>query len=469
MRLAWVLNPLISVLLFTSCIPKKSLDQTEGFKFNLPREIHSLDPLLLRGTAKTYVLYNLHRGLFYYNSDNKLIAHGAKECSWIDQLKIKCSLQKKKWSDGSLIEAKHYLNTFELIQSQNEESSTARTNIENITTDGNFLVFQLKNKSKDFKHELADIYLTPRKEKKLYNEPIDQVFSGPYKLDKINKSYISLVNNSHYDDLNRPKIKGVFIDDPSAALNMYQAGKIDFLRYLETSNVTKYPDRYMTPIARLDGVFFNNKYLKDINLRRALFLSLNYKDLQKIFSSPTKPGCTSLPSDFFDQPIPCYKYNPKLAKLYFSKVVKKPTELEIFIPSISSDEHRKLAQWAIENWKKVLGVYTKITQVEIGTFYESVRQEKYSIYRKSVPLKNLTCNEAIETIKTQPEFKPILESIGDDYLNCTDFFMKIFKDYTWLPLGMPYYSHLHSEEYEGYYINMLGQFGLEKLKKRVND
>ncbi len=457
-----------SVLILGACSPKPVKKEQDSFKFNLPREIHALDPLLLRGTAKRFVLFNIHRGLFYYNKDNKLTAHGAKSCKWLTELSLHCSLNTKKWSDGSPITANHYLNTYKMIKSEKEESGEFLTNIKNLEAYGKDLVFTLKKKNLEFKHELTHVYFSPRKEAKLYPKLKNQLFSGPYKVLSLNQSKIELVNNEHYNSVHRPAVTGVFIDDPSAALNMHSVGELDFLRYLETSNIPKYPNRYMAPFARLDGIFFNPNHIEDVNFRKALFYSLDYKGLQKIFHSPSKPGCISLPSFFFSESLPCYNQNIELAKTYLKKVVKVPAVVRLYIPNMSANEHQKLALWAREGWSKSLGVDVRIEQMEAGVFYENIRLNKLSIYRKAVSLKNLTCSDAIQTVETQPEFKSFQT---DSKLNCTNFFKSILKQHIWLPLGLPSFAHLHAKDYSGYYINMLGQFGLENLenKKRLDN
>jgi hypothetical protein len=217
----------------------------------------------------------------------------------------------------------------------------------------------------------------------------------------------------------------------------------------------------MAPFARLDGLFFSPQHIKDVNLRKALFHSLNFPELQKIFSSPSLPGCSSLPSFFFKEKMNCYEFDLKKAKNLLSKSSNIPKFLKIYIPSMNSNDHQKLAQWLRESWKKNLGLTIEINQLESGVFYEKVRLQKLSVYRKAITLSTLTCSEAMNLVQTQPEFSDIKLSSS---LSCDEFFKEIHKMYIRLPLGMPSFAHLHSKSYSWYYINMLGQFGLERLK-----
>ncbi len=416
--------------------------------------------------------------MFYYNKENKLTAYGALSCDWRSPVSLRCLLSDKKWSDGSPIRPKDYINTYAVIKSQKEESGTFLSNIESVTAKNNSLVFKLKVPDEHFRHELTNVYFKPRKEKKLYKKTKGMLFSGPYKLKRLTKSFIELTANPYFSESSTdlPPVKGLFIDDPSAALNLHAMGKLDFLRYLETSNIPKFPNRYMAPFARLDGIFFSPKHIKDENLKKALLYSLDFKALQKIFFSPSMPGCMSLPSSFFKSPLPCFERDIKKAKEFFLKAQKHKKRkhrgeiksISLFIPSMSSDDHKKLAQWARESWKNTLGLHVNIEQMEAGAFYESLRQEKLPIYRKSVSLKNLTCREAKEIVLTQPEFKEMKKEVHLE-LPCDDFFKIVLAQHMWVPLGMPSFAHLHAKDYSGYYINMLGQFGLEDLRLKEKD
>ncbi len=423
-----------------------------------------MDPLLVRGVAKRFVLFNLHRGLFYYDRNNKLVNHGAKSCLWSSSKELKCLLQEKSWSDGSRITAHHYFNAYKVMKEQKEESLELLKNIKNVDViDEHTLVFKLIKENKDFKHSLSDLRWAPRPKNELFPKNTWPHFSGPYVVETLNESYAKLRRNEFYNKNKRPAVKIFFVDDPSATLNLYLTDEIDFLRYIETSNAKAYPERYLTPFARLDGLFFSPYFIEDINLRKALFHSLDFGELQKIFQSPSLPGCSSLPYFFFKKGIKCYDFDLSLSKSFLKDVKNPLPRLKVFIPSIKSNDHQRLTQWLQESWKKNLGIDVQIEQMEIGVFYKSVKEKKLPIYRKAVSLNTLTCSEAIELVKTQPEFSSFKAPKTDD---CDLFFESVYKTYIRLPLGMPTFAHLHSKRYSGYYINMLGQFGLEDLESK---
>lgn len=413
--------------------------------------------MLLRGTAKRFVLFNLHRGLFYYNQENKLQAHGAKKCDWIKPLHLRCTLSLKKWDDGTFIKAQDYINTYKVILSLKEESQEFLENIKSIASSTeNKLDFYLLKEDKNFLHKLANIYFSPRKEIEFYHNPLEQNFSGPYRVQKLNKKFIVLENNIHFNKKKRPLVKGIFIDELSTALRLYESGTLDFLRYLETSNIPKYKEIYFSPFLQMDGIFLNPSLNKD--LRKNLALSLKFKNLQKIFFSPTLPGCIPLPKFFFKNKIPCYPEGDSFSPPPFSEKFKP---LSLYIPAMPSNDHVKMAEWAQNSWKENLNLNIKIENTEPKTFYFKANKGSYRIYRKSISLEEIHCDAAKKALLKQPEFK----NYEDNSRDCDTFFNKILESYIWIPLGLPHFANLHAKSYSGYYINMLGYFGLENLKE----
>lgn len=463
----WIFwQALITIALISglfSCTKKKyaKLNQTKTFTFNLPRDVKSFDPLLVRGINQRYVLFNIHRGLYYYAKDSNLKPHGAKSCNSEDSgLTWHCKLNKLNYHNSKPIISKHYINTFNSIKMLKEESIDAISNIKSINEVSNYeLTFTLKKANSNFIHQLANINLTPRKEAKVYNINDSSIsYSGPYYVSKIEDSYILLKPNKYYDtNKNRLNVKGVFIDDATAALNLFEAKKLDFLRYLETSFYPFYKEKaFLSPHLKLDGLFLNPKI--PIKKRKALAHSLRYKHLQKIFSSKGRPGCLQINKlNFSKLNLDCFDFKENL-----EFKLEKNQPLKISVPSISQKDHVRLAEWLQKEWRSNLGLETEIEQVEAKIFYQKANQGELEIYRRSVPLKELHCKHAKKTLLSLPEFEE-QNLRADD--NCEVFFKKALKTYLWIPLGLVHLSHLPSDEFTGYYINMLDQFGLEDLKK----
>lgn len=428
----------------------------------MPREIRNLDPLLVRGINQRYLLFNLHRGLFYYNKENKLKAHGAKACrNKKNKLQWSCRLNQLKYHNKKDIKAKDYINTFKLIWSNQEESFEGLKNIKSLKEKNEYeLEFTLHKEDKDFLHNLTDINLSPRPKEKLYAFKDDALlFSGPYFVSKINESKALLKANKNFksSSLNRPDVKVLFIDDATTALNLYETGRLNFLRHLDTSYYKSYKDEaFLSPHLKLDGLFLSPDI--PLKIRGSIFESLDYEELKKIFNSKGRPGCLQLNGfNFTTNKIDCFSL--KKSKVKFSNEKKRT----LSVPSISQRDHVKMAEWVKMQLKKNLDLHIEIEQLESKIFYSKANAGELEFYRRSVPLKQLTCSHAKTELLRLPEF----QSLALDFnLECDLFFKKALKSYIWIPLGLVHLIHLHNNSFEGYYINALDQFGLEDLRKK---
>ena len=450
-------------LSLSSCTKKTNLthiDESNTFKFNLPREIKNLDPLLVRGLNQRYILFNIHRGLFYYDKDNTLTAYGAKKCnSSKDYREWTCELRRLKYHNQKEITSEDYINTYELIKTLKEESLTSLDNIAKaFALSDSKLVFKLKKANSFFLHQLTNINLSPREEKKIYNLHDKSLsYSGPYKVKKHTESEIVLTPNKNFKkNPSTISVKGLFVDDSTTALSLFETKRIDFLRYLETSFFPKYKKKaFLAPHIKLDGLFLNPKL--PIELRKKLTHSLRFKDLKIIFRSKGMPGCLQLSHKAFsnlDDICLSFKNN--------KQKINQKIRLKISIPSISQKDHVRLAEWLKNEWQLHLGLKAEIEQLEIKVFYQKANRGNLDIYRRSVPLSELHCNHAKKTLLKLPEFK---DSGLTELKSCSDFFKQALSLYVWIPLGLVHIPHLHASHYKGYYINMLDQFGLEDIKR----
>ena len=461
----WICLPkIITIVILSLCGCQKKQNNTlvnnAVFKFNLPREVKSLDPLLVRGLNQRYILFNLHRGLYYYNKNNKLTPHGASECVSSKNFLIwTCKLKEFNYHDGNKITAQDYINTLETISDLKEESLESIYNILEFKKESELeLHFKLKIPNKKFKHQLANINLVPREDKRIYQKLSDKMsFSGPFKATEHTESDILLNPNPNY--LNKKasvSVKAVFVDESTTAISLFETKQIDFLRYLETSFYPKYKDKaFLASNIKLDGIFLSPKI--PLELRKKLTHSLRFSDLKRIFSSEGTPGCLQLEGDIFNIKEPlCFKYKKDLNK----KVLKKT--YKISVPSISQKDHVRLSEWLQSEWKSHLGLNTDIEQIESKIFYQKANAGDLEIYRRSVPLTELHCEHAKKTLLSLPEFKNAKFDLNN---SCKEFFKKALSLYYWIPLGIVHIPHLHAEDYKGYYINMLDQFGLEDLER----
>jgi len=461
--------------LILSCTKKNIKQNTKQnsksfFKFNLSSEIKSTDPLLSRGSEKRYMTYNIHRGLYYYNKEDDLTPHGAKSCisknnytTWI------CKLKKLKYHDSNLITSEDYINTFNLIKEKKEVGLESVKNIKDVFSKDTYtLNFVLKKPNPNFLHKLTNLNLVPRqKESYLSKKHKTNSYSGPYFIKDVTTSRVLLLPNSNFKTgrkIKRPKVMGLFIDSPTTALNLYEKNEIDFLRYLETSYFKAYKNNgaFLSKNYKLDGVFLNPKL--SLEFRKFLAHSLKYQDLKKVFSSKSLPGCVELSNKNFNFTNPiCYKYKKGIT---FKKRKDSQSTIKIHIPNIGRNDHIRLSEWLKGQWEQNSDVNFVIEQVEIKTYYQKANQNKYDIYRRSLPLEELHCLHAKNKILETSEFKATGLSTA---LSCSDFYISALNEYLWIPLGLVHNVHINAKKFDGYYINSLDHFGLENLKRIMDD
>ena len=171
-----------------------------------------------------------------------------------------CELKKLQYHNGKDISARDYINTINTIKKLKEESLEVLNNIKNVSSKSYEIKFILKKPNKNFLHLLANMNLTPREEEKTYPLKDQQSFSGPFFVASLNESKVILKPNKHYSPpVNEIQVEGVFVDEATTSLNLFETNRLDFLRYLETSYFPQYKNALLSPNLKLDGLFFNPK------------------------------------------------------------------------------------------------------------------------------------------------------------------------------------------------------------------
>ncbi len=169
--------------------------------------------------------------------------------------------------------------------------------------------------------EAADIAKSPENFK-------PSVTSGPFKLqDRVQGDHITLKPNSNYYQAGKPILGHLtfkIVQDQSKILTALQAGKVDASWFLDVTKLGSYKgiQGYTTGTdpnpAGYEVLAFNltNPILSDINVRKALTMSLNRADLiTKLYKGAAKPTCDDHSGTVFHEPdLTCYPYDPNAAK-----------------------------------------------------------------------------------------------------------------------------------------------------------
>ncbi len=482
---------LLALLLYTS----SALAATPSFRLHLANEPGSLDPNKQKTSASSYVLGNLYRNIFTFDDSQGLQPDLGVSCKRDKKENLTCKLRSGlQWSDGSLLTSKDFLRTYKKILDPKNTAPRADLlfKIKNaqaiyagkkapdtlgITApDPLTLRFEFESADPDFEYNLTSFLLAPTK-------PQLDAFSGPYKLGDWKKGQkLQLLPNTRYwsGHPGRPPVEFLFIEEDSVALQLYEKNELQFLRRLPTLFIPAYKKRadfLWIPVTRLDYLGFGPELSAKDDVRKALTYSLNYPELQKIFSSEGRPGCVGVPDAWFPEKAPCYDFN-------LSKVpkFKAPATYTLMFSSLGGEDHKRATEWMQEQWRKHAGFKIHLESKENKVYLQILQNTPPAIFRKGVAPDRPTCLAALETFAPQSpenyirlkstEYDRILSSLAnskkpsDQKKWCLEGINFLMERHLFIPLGAIHFAMLAKTNFSGWKLNQMNQLDLSGLHQR---
>lgn len=212
------------------------------------------------------VLRAMYETLFTVDKSGKLLFNG-RDYEWDDEknkLMVKLNVEKR-WSDGSAVKAKHYVNQFSFLLGKGrahplykflcyiknwDECIDHTVGIEEIgikAADDFTLIFELESPVPFFEEVLSSIYTAPFKKEGLFN--------GPYIEKKITKNQILLLRNNYYLCKDKKIIKEIVFRKNSD----YQKIVDDFLEgSCQITGDTQFPHERINDIKRNYNLVINH-------------------------------------------------------------------------------------------------------------------------------------------------------------------------------------------------------------------
>lgn len=493
--------------------PSKTTDKP--FRLHLNIEPSSLNIAKLKGSGAHFLFSALHRTLYQYNTKSELQPNLLSSCRWKNNTTLHCTVDKEaRWSDGSSIVADDIARTFfYLIDPKNNGFRTdlllTLNNAQSILKgelpasklgvkiiDPKSIEFVFTKKDPEFLDKLTSHILSPIKTIDFpeIESATHFISSGPYKISSWEvKKKIRLEPNPYYKGFEkRPPVEFYFISEDAVALQLYEKGELDFLRRLPTSLIAKYKNRndfIQVPVARFDYLGFGPQLKSFRELRKALALSINYEEWQKLLSALGPPGCFSLPEKFFTQ-NPCLKMNLDEAHLALQKTIseiktsKSPLNIEQLVLNYSSqggDDQRKSMNWVQEQWRTHLNLNVKVQPEENALFVKHLTEKTPSIFRKGISLDYLSCYNAVQNFL--PQAKENFIQLDNAKINtnidhllhakteaeqkqyCTTILNLLIDDFWIIPLGRMHFTILMQPKWKGWTLNELFVLDLSQLHK----
>lgn len=476
------------------------------FRLHLSSEPGSLDPHAQKSSASSYVIQNLFRNLFIYDNDKGLVPDLGESCKREKSLALVCKLKKNlQWSDGSPLTASDFLRAYRRILDPKEALPRADLlfKIKNapaiykgqkkmdqlgITApDPYTLRFEFEEKDPDFEYNLASFLLAPIKNLLKPSQKVSElIVSGPYQVQEWKSGQkIQLVDNPRYQGVagaKRPPVEFLFINEDSVALQLYEKNELDFLRRLPTLYIPKLksrPDFYWIPVIRFDYIGFGPSLREHPKARKALATSLDYKELQKIFSSEGMPGCPGIPRAWTREEL-CYSLDVKKAKETYAGEERPLGSLKMMYSSLGGEDHRRATEWLQAQWQKNLGLKVQMLLRDNKVFLKELQQQPPDLFRKGVAPDRPTCLATLETFaEWSPEnylrlneagYQEILKKLGEatspgeQKKYCTEGVRYLMDRHLLIPLGQIHFSILAKKTFTGWRLNSMNQLDLAGLR-----
>jgi oligopeptide transport system substrate-binding protein len=494
------------ILLTSGPVKAAGVSPAPSFKLHLSNEPGNLDPHQQKSSASSYLLQNLYRNIFFYDNDKGLLPDLGESCKRENSLVLVCKLKKGlQWSDGTSLTSEDFLKAYQRVLNPKESSPRAdllfkiknapaiykgQKKIESLgitAPDATTLRFEFEEKDPDFEYNLASFLLSPVKNTlKPGQKASELIVNGPYKVfDWLPGQKIQLTNNALYKKGNftkRPFVEFFFINEHSVALQLYEKNELSFLRRLPSLYIPKFksrPDFYWIPVVRFDYFGFGPILKDHPKIREALTLSLNYEELQKIFSSEGKPGCPGIPASWFTEEL-CYKFDISKAKKVFAEDKSIPDNLKLMYSALGGEDHRRAAEWIQAQWQKTLGLKVQVLLRENKVFLSELQQNPPGIFRKGVAPDRPTCLAALETFADwspenyiqlkDPEYQEILKNLGNAVTPqeqkkfCTQGVHLLMDRHLLIPTGPMHFSVLAKKNFNGWKLNSMNQLNLADLE-----
>lgn len=462
------------------------------FRLHLTNEPSSLDPNKQRTSASSYLLGNLYRNIYSFD-DKKGLVPALGSCLREKNQTLRCTLKKDlKWSDGSALTSTDFLKTYQkildpkfaapradlLFKIKNaKEIYAGKLPMKDLgikTPSLTEIVFEFGAVDADFEYNLASFLLAPTKENLV-------TYSGPYVLKKWLKGQkIQLEANPQDKDAKlRPPVEFLFIEEDTVALQLYEKNELQFLRRLPTLFIARYknrPDFQWVPVTRLDYIGFGPQLKDQENIRKALTYSMNYPELQRIFSAEGLPGCVGVPSEWFpENKRPCFEYD--LKKVPKVKTLDRYT---FMFSSLGGDDHKRATEWMQSQWQKNAGLSVHLEMKENKIYLQTLQNNPPALFRKGVSIDRPTCLAALETFSPDSS-ENFLHLKSEDYnkiLNglataksekqrkqlCLEGMNFLMNHHLLIPLGPIHFSMLAKPEFKGWKLNQMNQLDLQDLR-----
>lgn len=382
-------------------------------------------------------IYNTQEPLLRVDKDGKLQPAGAKEYKTTDggktwEFKLRDNM---KWSNGEKVTANDYAFAVKQLKEDDKtehpmfgkmiESAIAKDDITYIVT---FVDPQPSGAA-----ILAYTAYFPINEKffnevggaEVYGLSISKtLYSGPYQMTRWSKSVeYKMEKNPYYynkDNISINKVNIRYVTELSTMYQLFDSKRLDLVE-LKDDYIKKYEKEFTTEIP--EGYVYSlhygkkNKYMENINFRKAVQRAVNKDELTKNILKGGTPTDSMAPTDTFYlasgkqyhdvAPIDKLKktslYNPKEAQEYLDKSGLNGVKLDFLVSNAA--ENKKMAEYVKSQIEKNLkGVNVEIRAVESNTLKADRKSGSFDMLYQAWAPDYGEAVSSIETLEADNEF-----------------------------------------------------------------
>lgn len=495
LRFANSLKFLILLFLFATRVSAqnqadlKSTSDENVFRFHTTDDLESLDPIYSRVPVSAYASNLITAPLMVYQR-GQLVPWGGNCNLESSGLIANCVLNSQlKWSDGKPILAKDYVFGFHFLMQQKSSHASDYLHVKNVLAKGpRILQFILSEPDYDFLYKLIPPLIIPRRE----NTEFDgHVTSGPYFVtEKKIQSYTRLQSNPHFFiKAARPEVEIRVVESDNAAINLFQTGRLNFLRRVNSENLPLFknkegqfkPGFKYQSLFRLDYIGFGPELSDYPELRKALIQSLQpvFKPFQKLFNSKGKPGCAGLFAHIMPSPV-CILEKPFIPIEKQTRKIEKKLKM-LYSTQGDSDLVRSM-EFIQASWKKNLGIEVYLEGMDGRVLGDLLRTKTPALFRRSNGLSRPTCLAALENFTSGHPMNFIkLKDLKFDKLVgelkknrspssnpslCRKAFEYLFSLDLLIPMGEMHFATMSDQKFDGFSLNELNQLDASRLKPK---
>lgn len=406
-----------------------------GNPFRIPyqNELTEINPLNLRSASGAYIHHALFRNWLWINEDNELTVDLAEKCEWKGRLKLRCQLKTGlKWSDGSVLEIKDFIESYEFLLNPKSEFTRKETlfsirgarkyakgDIKKFSDVGiktrppRTVEFELESIDPEFEFKLALPMTAPVKQKN-FNVNSTIISSGPYRIKHYDSKSLEIKmesNPNYHNHSTRPDLSFVYISDDSIQLPLFTKNQIDLVRRIPTAQIPHWrKDKSFLGIEVLRFDYFGFNFSKiDKVTRLAMSEVIDYGELQTLLNSTGRPGCFDFSRLALNKPL-CIE--TKKSKQTIPTAPK--TAVDLSYSHLGGEDHQRTGEWLKSQWKKYLDIEITPRQLENKAFISSLKTELPAVFRKGVPLETPLCYSAVKIF--EPENPENIFKLSDPFL-----------------------------------------------------